>query len=101
MKTTTLLALITLAVALPVHSQQAQRVEESVQVTLVEVPASVIDRSGNPVRGLTARNFQLFDQGKKREISYFEELDLAALESVDVVSAMNPAARRNFLLLFD
>src|SRR5207244_10810826 len=57
--------------------------------------------SGNPIRGLTAANFELLDQGKKREITSFDKIDFGVSESVSAISPLNPAARRTFLLLFD
>ena len=77
------------------------QVKEMVNVTVVEVPVTVVGRDGNPVRGLTAANFELLDQGKKREITAFDKIDFASKESVQAVSPLNPAARRNFMLLFD
>jgi len=77
------------------------QVRETVNVNVIEVPVTVVDSGGNPIRGLTAANFELFDQGKKREISSFDKIDFAANESVTAISPLNPAARRTFLLLFD
>lgn len=74
--------------------------KERVAVTLVEVPVTVVDRSGAPVRGLTRENFELADEGKKREITHFEVIDLQRLPPA-TEAPLNPAARRNFLLLFD
>jgi VWFA-related protein len=75
--------------------------KETVNVNVVEVPVSVIDRDGNPIRGLTAANFELYDAGQKRAISAFDKIDFSSRESVKAVSPMNPAARRTLLLLFD
>src|SRR6185369_12363334 len=77
------------------------QVKETVNVTVVEVPVTVIDRDGNPIRGLTAANFEVLDEGKKRAVTAFDKIDFASKESVQAMSPMNPAARRNFMLLFD
>src|SRR5205814_7864325 len=77
------------------------QVHETVNVNVVEVPVTVIDSSGNPVRGLTLANFELYDQGKKRDITSFDKIDFASTEAVSALSPLNPAARRTFLLLFD
>jgi VWFA-related protein len=75
---------------------------ETVNVNVVEVPVSVVDSSGNPVRGLTAANFELYDGGKKQPITSFDKIDFVSKEAtVTAISPMNPAARRSFLLLFD
>lgn len=74
---------------------------ETMEVTLVEVPVNVIDRSGNPIRGLKAKNFQVLDDGEERPISHFEEVDLATISAGHPYQVVSPAARRNFLVVFD
>src|SRR6266480_2968497 len=97
MRIRTVAALLTLVAAVVALAQ----VRETVNVNVIEVPVTVVDSSGNPVRGLTAANFELLDQGKKREITSFDKIDFGASESVSAISPLNPAARRTFLLLFD
>lgn len=77
------------------------QLRETVNVNVVEVPVTVVDSGGNPIRGLTAANFELLDQGKRREITSFDKIDFAASEVSSAISPLNPAARRSFLLLFD
>ncbi len=79
---------------------QAQ-LKESITVSYVEVPVAVVDRAGNPIRGLTQANFELTDEGKKRDVTGFETIDFASIESGNAPQVITPAARRNFLLLFD
>ena len=79
----------------------AAQMRETVNVNVVEVPVTVVDSSGNPVRGLTAANFELYDNGTRREISGFDAIDFASTKSVTAVSPLNPNARRQFMLLFD
>jgi VWFA-related protein len=74
---------------------------ETLNVNVVEVPVSVVDASGNPVRGLTAANFELYDGGKRQTITSFDKIDFGSAETVSAISPLNPAARRSFLLLFD
>lgn len=45
---------------------------EEIEVDLVEVFATVLDRSGAPVEGLGAADFTLFDNGKPQRIEKFE-----------------------------
>jgi len=45
---------------------------EEIQVDLVEVFATVLDRSGNPVDGLGAADFTLLDNGRRQRIEKFE-----------------------------
>jgi len=83
-----------------VTSAAYAQVKETIDVHLVEVPVTVVDRLGNPVRGLTAANFELLDRGAKQTISNFDAIDLAS-ESARTISPLNPVARRNWILLFD
>ncbi|HEY2324106.1 MAG TPA: VWA domain-containing protein, partial [Thermoanaerobaculia bacterium] len=98
MRSTTRIALLLLLVA---GAAAAQQMKESITVSYVEVPVTVVDRSGNPIRGLTAANFEIVDEGKKRDVSGFDTVDFASVDSVKNVAALNPAARRNFLIVFD
>ncbi|HEX3109399.1 MAG TPA: VWA domain-containing protein [Thermoanaerobaculia bacterium] len=97
MRSTTRIALLLLLVAGTASAQ----VKESITVSYVEIPVTVVDRSGNPIRGLTAANFEIVDEGKKRDVSGFDTVDFASVDSVKTVSPLNPAARRNFLIVFD
>ena len=96
----TITLLLTLALAAPLS---AQRMNEAVQVTVVEVPVTVVDREGKAVTGLTAENFELYDEGKRVPIEYFDVLDLTTTaKTADApAEALPPAATRHFLLLFD
>lgn len=89
------------AIALCATSAFAQ-LKETVNVNVIEVPVSVVDSSGNPVRGLTAANFEVYDGGKKQTITSFDKIDFSSTETATTaISPLNPAARRSFLLLFD
>ena len=78
-------------------------VRETAEVVLVEVPVRVVDKNGAPIRGLQANQFELFDDGKKQDIVGFDTIDLAqkTLDRQPLSEALNPAARRHFLILFD
>lgn len=87
------------------------QVQERVNVNLVEVPVNVVDEAGNPLRGLTAANFQLYEDGQPRAVTVFDTVDYAApaqpsapAPAAAIPAAMpadSAAARRSFLLLFD
>jgi len=83
-----------------VTSSLSAQVSETIDVHMVEVPVTVVDHAGNPVRGLTAANFELLDRGKKQAITNFDAIDFQS-EEVKSLSPLNPVARRNFILLFD
>jgi len=95
-------AVITMLLTLAITAvAPAQRVDEGVQVTIVEVPVTVVDRDGNPVRGLTAANFELYDDGRRVPIEYFEVLDLSSKKTSEEAGPLPRAATRHFLLMFD
>jgi VWFA-related protein len=71
---------------------------ESTDVTVVQVPVQVV-RAGEPVRGLTAADFEVYDGKNRQKVTGFEVLDLAARQGP--VAAIPPVLRRHFLLLFD
>src|SRR5437764_662872 len=89
------------AVVLLFAASAFAQLRETVNVNIVEVPVSVVDSSGNPIRGLTAANFEVYDGGKKQAITSFDKIDFGSKEVVNALSPLNPAARRSFLLLFD
>jgi VWFA-related protein len=84
-----------------VATSASAQVAENITVNYVEVPVTVVDRSGNPIRGLTRANFEITDEGKKRAISGFDAVDFASATDAAAVATIAPAARRNFLLVFD
>ncbi|HET9227647.1 MAG TPA: VWA domain-containing protein [Thermoanaerobaculia bacterium] len=84
----------------------AQNFSEATDVVVVEVPVQVLRSDGEPVRGLTADDFEVYERGKKQKIIGFEVLDLKV--DVPVPGQEKPkaapapvAARRHFLFLFD
>jgi VWFA-related protein len=97
MRSATRIALLLTLIA----GSAAAQLKQSITVSYVEVPVTVVDRSGNPVKGLTAANFEIVDEGKKRSIAGFDSVDYSSLQSVKNVSPLNPVARRNFLIVFD
>ncbi|HLE85776.1 MAG TPA: VWA domain-containing protein [Thermoanaerobaculia bacterium] len=82
------------------------------QVVAVEVPVQVL-LDGEPVRGLTAESFRVYEGRQLRPITGFEMVDLslrspaaAAAAAGDgpappAALAVPPAGRRHFLLFFD
>jgi VWFA-related protein len=98
--------------AAPIAKQQF---EDTTQVVSVEVPVNVTDREGHPVRGLTASDFEVYDEGSRQNLTHFEVVDLdslrpeqskeaqrpGAVATVDDIDAVDSSVRRHFLLLFD
>jgi VWFA-related protein len=93
--------ILTVAAASLIALSAFAQSSSTINVHVVELPVSVLDASGNPVRGLTAANFALYDEKKKQPITSFDAVDFAADAPASAISPMNPAARRSFVLLFD
>lgn len=74
--------------------------EETAEVIEVQVPVNVTDRAGVPIRGLTAADFEILDEGDSREVKSFRVVDLDLI-TPDDASAIPAAARRHLLFLFD
>lgn len=85
---------------------RAQRFGEEISITEVEIPVHVL-RGGEPVRGLTADDFEVYDDGEPREVIAFRVIDLTRIEKApseaageDPVADLEAEGRR-ILLLFD
>ena len=93
---------VLMSLALPLSAQDPGTVNETAEAVLVEVPVRVTDRNGNPIRGLEAKDFEVYDDGKKQSIVAMDTIDLAkkGMAPGEAVS-VPPAARRHFLVLFD
>lgn len=76
-----------------------------VSVTEITVWARVVDSSGNPIKGLTEKDFEVFEDGKQQPLSCFQERDVESGEEAIVledevkVTAKIPA--RRFVLFLD
>lgn len=81
---------------------------EGVDVRVIQVPV-VVSRDSKPVVGLTKDDFEVFVNGKRHPIAYFDVLEFTSEEGVEVPGAVPavPAApaglaqRRLTLLVFD
>lgn len=79
---------------------RSQTFSGSAEVVAVEIPVQVL-RDGEPVRGLKAADFEVFDGKKKQAVTGFEILDLGTLDGANPATEIPVAGRRHFLLLFD
>ena len=106
-----LLLILPVAAAAASAPAKTPTFEETSQVVSVEVPVNVVTRDGEPVRGLTADDFEVYDGGSRQKVTSFEVIDLKTLdketegapfaEGTRARAELRPAARRHFLLLFD
>ncbi|HEY0781825.1 MAG TPA: hypothetical protein VGE98_05160, partial [Thermoanaerobaculia bacterium] len=90
------------AAAAPTKPAEKPRFSEVTDVVSIEVPVQVV-KDGEPVRGLTAADFAVYEGRKQQSIVGFEVLDSNAAPAGAHVrpGAVPAAARRYFLLLFD
>lgn len=97
------------------HAQQPPRPQFRSGVEYVQVDARVVDEKGDPIRGLTERDFQIFEDGVRQELKTFSVVDIplpapstpvqaAAAIGVrpDVATNVRPSAGgRTFLIVFE
>lgn len=100
------LILLTLLLSAAALAQQ-QQFGESLEIRVLNVDVVVTDRNGNPITGLTQDDFELYENGQKRDISNFSEIDERAAATATAASpstAIAPAslpARRHLVLFID
>ena len=88
-------------------SAQQPRVDESIEVSIVNVDVHVTDKSGNPVTGLTADDFEIHEEGKLQPITNFAEYagamtgGEASIESPSGAPAANVRPRRTIVLFIE
>ncbi|HEX3068505.1 MAG TPA: VWA domain-containing protein [Thermoanaerobaculia bacterium] len=97
------------AIVLLLAAGAGAQTRESITVQVVEVPVYVFGH-GKPIRNLTKDNFELFVNGKRQTIDYFDPIEFApaaaapptqAEKSIVAPPPADPRERRLFLLLFD
>ncbi len=108
----TLVAAALLAVSLPAGGDErpatptAGSFSATADVQVVEIPVQVV-RHGEPVRGLTAADFQVWAGNKPQQIVGFDVVDAARVTSAAAsatpasVASVPVSGRRHFLFLFD
>src|SRR5262245_61738017 len=96
-----LLALLFCVSAAPGEEPSAGSFGEQVTVTVVQVPVQGV-ADGDPVRGLTEADFEVYDEGQRRELSSFEVVDLTqTVDEADAAGPRSEQAHRSLLVLFD
>jgi VWFA-related protein len=98
------LATLLCCLSLSLAAQETPRLDETVDVSIVNVDVVVTDRKGNPVHGLTKDDFELFEHGKQQPVSNFAEYtsdDAAARVSAAGKEPDVPREKRTFLVFFE
>ncbi len=74
--------------ALPVFAQNSDDVIR-VDTELVTFEVSVTDKNGNPVRGLDAKDFKVYEDGAERPIEFFEPIKKDDGRPLSIVFALD------------
>lgn len=61
-------------------------------IDLVRIDAVVLDGDGHPVKGLTAADFEVLENGKRREVASFETIDVRPQPSPGPAAQTTPEA---------
>lgn len=88
------IAVAVLLAAAVAIAQDTPRFSETVDVALINVDVIVTDRNGERVRGLTADDFILLEEGKPQTIVNFAEYAAGAAEASVSVEGAAPGQRR-------
>jgi VWFA-related protein len=101
-------ALVSFALSTSALAQEPPRFPATAEI--VRIDAVVVDEAGRPVTGLTAADFEIEENGKRREIASFEPILVRSVETVRdepapaAVSAprpLEPQDGRALLIYFD
>jgi VWFA-related protein len=76
-------------------------VQFEARVAVVAVPVYVVDKKGSAVGGLTAADFEVYDEGKRMSVVGFHEVDVDDPSTLPRSERAAPVAHRQFLFLFD
>ncbi|MDJ0839240.1 MAG: VWA domain-containing protein [Acidobacteriota bacterium] len=65
----------------------AWQIDEKISVVVRNVRVHVVDKNGEPVTGLTRDDFQVWEDGKPRKLTFFDAVDLPAQAEIDETEA--------------
>jgi Ca-activated chloride channel homolog len=71
-----ILLILTVGLSVTLLAQGPQKGQFSIDVNLVALPVSVVDKDGNAIEGLTEKNFQVLEDNKPQEITLFRHEDV-------------------------
>lgn len=84
--------------AFPAFSQHP--LTEKIDVNVVNVDVSVMDRAGKPVRGLTRDDFEVFEDGRRQAITNFYSVENKPASAI-ANTAQDERFRRKVLVIVD
>ena len=91
------------------------QVEERIRVIQRDLRVHVLDRSGNPIRGLTSADFLVFEDGNEQNMNFFQEVDFLkadqaksspAAQATEILDkkrtgVIDPQTSRTLVIVFD
>ncbi|MEA2463458.1 MAG: hypothetical protein QOJ98_1205, partial [Acidobacteriota bacterium] len=103
---------LSFVIAFAAGAQEAPRLGETVDVSIVNVDVVVTDKAGNRVHGLKQEDFELRENGKVKPISNFAEyasegeqgtvgVEVAERQAQPAVPAAAPREKRTLLIFFE
>jgi VWFA-related protein len=103
MKARTAAAFLSLAVGVPLAAQvvspsRNQPPRFRAEVNYVEVDARVLDEQGQPIRGLTQKDFTVFEDGVRQTVATFSVVDIPIMTATDgapLSAAVKPDVAEN------
>src|SRR4051794_9510361 len=84
----------------PAHAQQPPGYGETIEVRVVNLDVIVNDHDGNPVTGLTRDDFEIYENGRRKELSNFLEIDDRAPAGASATDAASAARGEHRALIF-
>jgi len=78
----------------PQRSGEIPKLTETVSVRVINIDVVVTDRKGNPVQGLTAKDFEVTENRVSQKITNFSEVKSNATASAAPATASSPAPPR-------
>ncbi|HYS56279.1 MAG TPA: VWA domain-containing protein [Thermoanaerobaculia bacterium] len=87
--------------AMPLLAQQPMPLTEKIDVSAVNVDVTVLDRQRNPVRGLTAADFEVFEDGVAQRITNFYAVENGGIARTTAVEPDAERFRRKVLVIVD
>ncbi|HEY0157995.1 MAG TPA: VWA domain-containing protein [Thermoanaerobaculia bacterium] len=91
---------LAVAAAFAIDAQETPQLAESIEVRVTNLDVVVTDRSGKPVTGLTAEDFEIYESGTQQPISNFYEVT-AQSTSVAEREVMPARNRRRIVVFVD
>ena len=74
-------------------AQPQSTVQERASAIVIEIPVTVLGKDGRPLAGLEAKDFELYDDGKKQAINAVDVIDLSAPSAAVAPEALPPPRR--------